>query len=306
MLFLINLMKGFADADFFVLGVSTKPLSPDMAEPILAHCHGVIERFNIGFDFGSYQMGLRWIEQNPLLKDIDTLVLANDSLFYPSSIASTIRDLLKKEENWIGLFENFELRYHVQSFFEVFRAPVFKAKVFKQFWSAYKPYSSRLHTIHKGEGGLSRELVKAGISPAIIYSGEAIKQKIMSHFSSGMNDPTLSHILSPEALRNIHLLDKSSGRSAADHLAFEAYALAKTSNPTHTLGLLCNFLFEAPIKFDIVYRGAAKTADVVAVARGFRADELRAMKHLLDRKGTPTPVTLTSWHSLKRAAGVIQ
>jgi hypothetical protein len=289
--FTLNLMKGFAAADFFILGVSTKPLVGEINAHIGAHCHHIIERFNMGYDFASYQTGLGWIGRQGFLQGIDTLAIANDSLFYPASIADTIKDAVAQNANWTGLFENFQFHYHVGSFFEIFRTPVFASPLFLQFWRKYRPFSSRIHAIQQGEVGLTRMLVKAGFVPRIVYARQRILQAAAARLAEeGLCSDILS--LTPR-------------KQALPELMQEIDKRAKTLNPTHALGMLCNVLLGAPIKCDISYRANIPIEDVLKYAQGFTREELAAMRRLLNAKGLSSSVPRLSWRGLKIAAGVM-
>ncbi|MGH7040544.1 MAG: hypothetical protein ACREFY_00240, partial [Acetobacteraceae bacterium] len=80
--FTINLLRSLVTAGCYVLLISTRRLSDTASAQLLQHCHYLIERAAVGRDFGSYKLGLQWLEGAPeRFRTVDTLVLANDSLF---------------------------------------------------------------------------------------------------------------------------------------------------------------------------------------------------------------------------------
>jgi len=303
--FTINLMKGFTNAGFFVLGVSAKILPMHMREQLSANCHHIIERSNVGHDFGSYQAGVFWIQQQSFYTSLDTLAIANDSMFYGASITGIINDILCLPGEWFGLFANYYMGLHVQSFFEIFHKSVLQSEAFRSFWAKYKPLSSRVHTICKGEVGLSSALLKAGFNPSVLYSGEVVKRAVISRLSTDPHDMDVLHALvlkvdekkpTPFVLGvypPIHVLTKEIGR------------IAENCNPTHSFGLLCNTLFEAPIKCDLAFRGTATIADILTCAKGYSDKELEAMRRLLHCKGIPASISKISWTALKKKAGIV-
>lgn len=158
-----NLLRILHSNGFFVLAISTRKLPESIQANILTDCHHLIERAGVGRDFGSYKMGLNWLEKkSPGLNGIEILVLANDSLFYPAAFDRELKEMINHPANWQCLFENYENHYHAQSFFLLFRRPAFLSTAFQKFWKKYQPYSSRRHSINCGEVRLSTCMRRAG------------------------------------------------------------------------------------------------------------------------------------------------
>lgn len=330
--FLQNLFKALIAEDFFVLVVSTRRLNEVQSEAIIPFCHHVIERYPMGRDFGSYRIGLQWLEKQRSLEDVDTMALINDSLFYPKSIRKTLRTALAEGADWTILYENFEYHYHAQSFFQLFKKPLFSSTAFTRFWKNYKPYSSRKHSIMKGEGGLTRVLCKAGFQPYALYASARIRRSVFKEifedrasnefnfiirlsvgdgaysaikqyyegdkYSESRRNDNDSEQLKREGNQIITVsADRASSEFVATEIASRIGVLGESYNPTHMLGLLCNYLFGAPIKRDICYREFGETdrgmhsiADVVGLASGFEQAELKAMERDLRRKGVPAGI----------------
>jgi hypothetical protein len=309
--FVKNLLRALNGQDFFILIISTKRLSTRMSAEVLPLCHHLIERLPVGRDFGSYQMGLRWIETRPSLKSRDTVALVNDSLFYPQCIAATLKEVLARDESWLALFENYQYHYHAQSFFQIFRPDVFKSRAFTKFWRSYRPHSSRRHSINHGEVGFSRTLRKAGFVTTANFSSTRIASCVKDKLNDERCFAELNALLRlSDSIDYFKALRRTvSSSAAAGSISKTPPALAEvvsrdmisnlatlveTRNPTHQVGLLCNYLFGAPIKRDICYReygdsnrGMHSIADVLLLARFFEPDEMAAMSEDLRRKGVP-------------------
>lgn len=333
--FITNLMNGFKQNGFFVLAVASKKLPSNLSSPLLDHCHVLIERFPIGRDFGSYKLGIDWIKRQSHLGKMETLALVNDSLYYPMTIADTIRELLLLDNDWMGLYENYESEYHVQSFFQVFRQRVLNSKEFKEFWKNYKPLSSRMHFIEKGEKDLSRALVKAGFLPSVLYDSPSIQKKMyvdlvhdsmrgelykltkrtLGQFGIDLQpNLTLTRealLAGPDALlpgngflSDIFSIDKQWEFYASEAARYVGQ-LAERHNPTHATGLLCNMLFLAPIKRDICLKGIQHSiSELLSFACGFTDSEKTAMQFDLRSKGLPNSAPLYSWRWIKLVAGL--
>src|SRR6266436_4692453 len=175
-----NLLAALNANNFYVLAVYNKPMSAAQQSAILPYCHHLIERFSVGRDFGAYKRGLVWLEEKGKLSKASVVVLANDSMFYPSTISETVSEMLSLSEDWVTLFEDFQFHHHAQSSFLMFRRPVCESSWWCRFWDQYRPYSSRVHRIKKGEIRLSSVLMKAGFFPHAIYNAIRVTTTLRS------------------------------------------------------------------------------------------------------------------------------
>ncbi len=330
-----NLLRLLHGNGFFILAVSSRKLPDAMYISILSDCHHLIERMGVGRDFGSYKMGLAWIEkQNPGLNGIDTLVLANDSLFYPAAFNREFKMMLNKQRDWQCLFENYVFHYHAQSFFMLFRRPVFSSSAFQKFWRQYQPYSSRRHSINQGEVAFSVSLRRAGYSVSAQFDStritkdlqdpaQAIPLSLLAElcpaakgwliardliFNSSISIATTNSYTCPPASNPeiAQHIDKTVYTNLSQHalnlVSIENLRWAhligsqmEQTNPTHALALLANNLYAAPIKRDICYRGSYDIFQALNLSLHFTANEREAMARDINRRGTPAKLTgLTS------------
>jgi len=295
--FLANLLDGLAANGFFVLVVAGEKLPPDFEDFICARCHHLIEKYTTGRDFGSYKTGWEWINKHINNNELGVVALVNDSLYWPRYIEAVIGEILEQKNDWLCLFENFQTLYHAQSFFQMFRAPVFKSNAFIRFWQNYKSPSARLRVITKGEAGLTRSLFAAGFEPQAYYNSVRLRADILraltgKEIPSPLNDVlniTLGFESRKETGRPPVRRDDFLAMLPAD-VAHKVSVLAEKYNPTHSTGLLCNYLYRAPVKRDICYRDVLSMSDLVALAQGFSPEEKEAMLLDLRRKGVPADI----------------
>jgi hypothetical protein len=212
--FLANLLRALAASNFYIMVVSTKRLTPQFVELIKSGAHFLIERYPIGRDFGSYKIGMEWLFKNKDCTELTELMLANDSLYYPNDIDKTIGNLLATEGSWVGLYENFEFHYHMQSFLVLYRTAVLKSQAFKEFWKKYRLFPSRRYSINKGEVGLSRVLTKASFSPNVLYSSVILSDAVEEALKQDKFDPTLNFLLNSSGVSNI--FEQMAAREALD------------------------------------------------------------------------------------------
>jgi hypothetical protein len=283
-----NLLVALTTNNFYVLVVYNKPMSPTQRASIIPYCHHLIERSPVGRDFGAYKRGLIWLRENGKLSNADLVVLANDSMFYPSSFSETVSDMLSLSEDWVTLFENFQLRHHAQSFFLLLRRPVFESPCWRRFWHRYRPFSSRIHCIEKGEKGLSRALLKGGFFPHAVYNAVRVTTTLRALADA---ENTRSGGIT-ELLLRLHgdsrtLLQRYNRNRLIEDAILNVGTLMHRLNPTHVTGLIINVSLIAPVKRDLCYRGTCDLTAVVSYVRGFTEKELQAMTSDLRRRGFP-------------------
>jgi hypothetical protein len=287
--FVLNLLEALKASGFSRFILSTKRLNASLAEPLIEHSDKLIERHGIGRDFGSYQMGIGLLKEWGVYDSVDMLVLANDSMFYQSGFSETLSEML--DSDWSALFENYEIHYHAQSFFQVFGRPVLQSEAFNKFWSDYVPFSSRKHAIDNGEVGLSSKLIEAGYFPSVVYTSRRLVDALSKRYEKGNDIDLISKALYAtmgprytEMLRNLPadqssaMLERNASSVLECTIASEIAKRSETTNPTHTVGLLANVLLNAPIKRDIAYRGCATAGEVLRVASGYSPQEIACME----------------------------
>jgi hypothetical protein len=156
--------------------VSNLELSAEAREKLLEGCHLLIERKNVGRDFGGYKDGISILFKRT--KDVERLIILNDSLFF---VGENIDDMiagLDGDHDVIGIAEDFLLHYHIQSYAISFSGAVLANKQFRKYWRNYRPIATRRWTIARGERGLTRRLLKSGYSPHILYHGASLLPKL--------------------------------------------------------------------------------------------------------------------------------
>lgn len=162
-----NLLDAIDRSALNLIVVSNTALDPYLKAQLLDKSYLLIERANLGRDFGAYRDGVSVLLRHT--KDVDRLVLLNDSLFFFDRGLDQFIARLSGDQEFIGVTEVFEFHYHVQSYALSFGRHVVNSKEFRRFWRRYRPISSRRWSIHNGEVKLTRRLTKAGFRPHILY-----------------------------------------------------------------------------------------------------------------------------------------
>lgn len=155
-LFYLRDIRKVADRIVFV---STSSLNAETISRLKDICDSVIIRKNEGYDFASWQTAL----QSETLQNFDELILCNDSVYGPFFPLEQVFGEMKGEScDFWGMTSNYDIAFHVQSYFLVFRKTILVSSVFQKFWDSMEIQQSKAKVIKLFEIGLSQTLLKAG------------------------------------------------------------------------------------------------------------------------------------------------
>ena len=129
------------------------------------------------YDFGSYSIGLDLLKSSPYFEQINEIIFANDSVIGPYKPLDKV--ISKKHALGnpaiFGLTKNYYAHKfdesgnivpawvtHIQSYFFIVRAEIFKQNYFLDFFQNVKEESSKIKIIVKYEIGLSQLIKKHG------------------------------------------------------------------------------------------------------------------------------------------------
>jgi hypothetical protein len=165
--FTTNALAAIERSPFNLVIVSNASLDAYLRAELMERCHLLIERANVGRDFGGYKDALSLLFRRT--PNIERIVLLNDSVFFFQRGLDRLFADLDGPHEFIGLTEVLQIHYHVQSFILSFGSNLVRSRVFRRFWKRYRPIGTRRWAIHKGEVGLTRRLTRAGYRPHILY-----------------------------------------------------------------------------------------------------------------------------------------
>lgn len=118
----------------------------------------VVERENRGYDFCSWQHGLRGV---PDWRSYDRLVLANDSVVGSLRPLPDVLGAVHEGPVWRGVVQSREHLPHLQSWLTAYGPATLADPVFAAFWAGVSPVARRAEVILRYELGLGR-LAAAG------------------------------------------------------------------------------------------------------------------------------------------------
>lgn len=160
-------LEYLADEGWSVLVISNAPLSTDDRARLAANSAHVIERPNLGYDFGAYREGWRWLQRRG--HSPDRLILMNDSTWFPLRRQD---DSLRRMEaldvdlaGHIFKTENSDdpSNDHMESHLLMFGSRALAHPDIRSFWVDYRMTNSRTLTIETGEKGISQAVLAAGL-----------------------------------------------------------------------------------------------------------------------------------------------
>ena len=161
---------------FAPLVVSNGPLRPEDRRLLAAKAALVIERPNVGYDFGAYRDGIRHLWS--LEHDLSLLVLMNDSTWFPlrrdddslARMEALEADLAGHIHKMEG--EHSRKRDHLESHLLMISGDFCRSAEFRRFWSSYRMSDMRDTTIKFGEKGFSQISLGSGRKVAALFDRE--------------------------------------------------------------------------------------------------------------------------------------
>ena len=266
--FTTHIIAALNRRSFNIIVVSNGGLDRQSRAALLADCCLLIERENVGRDFGGYKDGIRIALQR--FPQLQRLIIANDSLYFLPGRLDALVEALDGPEDFIGVSEVFEHHYHVASFLLSFGPGVVADPEFRRFWQGYRPLATRMWAILQGEGELTRRLMAAGHKPHVLFRAQQLLPKLRA---LGADEREAAMALFSRPMRQA-LMSVLSPPSAAVQPSPDGFATAVVEevlarNQMHAAGLaFVKFLGLPLIKRDIVYREQFTLAEIEALASG--------------------------------------
>lgn len=185
------------------LVVSNLPLDADQVARLAPHCWQVLERPNVGYDFGGYRDGV--LHLAPLLQRAQQLLLLNDSTWFPlpgsrdwlDDVAATARDFVGAMPNGMVTrakapdflqqvwdYDTTRKGAYYASYALALAPPVLKNPAFLRFWKTFPMTGSKSKTVRRGEIGLSQWVRRHGHSHGCTFDAATLDAQL-----DGLSDP---------------------------------------------------------------------------------------------------------------------
>ena len=167
------ILRSLSDAGFTVLVVhAANTHRTTLADTDVPNCFTILKR-NIGYDFGSYAIGIFAVCD--LLPHVDELVMMNDSVL---QITNTLTPVIAKMRaagaDAVSCTDSFEHHYHLQSYMVWFGQKICQSGCLPRFMADYSFTSIKEDVITEGEIGLSRRLQQEGFTITALYAYQTV------------------------------------------------------------------------------------------------------------------------------------
>lgn len=185
---------------YCVIVVANGGLPSGAAEKLQDHVWKILERPNLGYDFGGYQDGVKYL--NRIGVTPDNLLILNDSIWFPLDRRTDVLQQLESSDyDLCGLMLHSPARNdepsfsaeeesqrqrkavrkkaeHIESYVIALKGATFISDAFQSFWQSYAWSSSKSLTIKRGEIGLSKHLARHGKTVGAISSRQIFVERL--------------------------------------------------------------------------------------------------------------------------------
>ena len=215
--YVVYYLSALRKAGFEIVFVSnSKRLGDDEWARVLPFCALMLRRRNLGHDFGAYRDAIAEIGDPG---NFDEIILANDSVYGPLQDLAPILERCDAQiaPVW-GMTDSWDRRYHLQSYFVLFKREALVHPAFAKFWRSMRLVPSRTWVIGKYEIGMTQAMLRAGLRCSAVFPYRRMVQAV--------NDAVLrDDILERTDLPQYH----------RDYVAalFQAMERGAPLNPTH-------------------------------------------------------------------------
>jgi lipopolysaccharide biosynthesis protein len=170
---------------FDILFVSNRLKLDDATEQKLrALCAGAMVRRNQGHDFGAWKDGIATLGD---VGRLEALLLTNDSVYGPIYPLPEVMQRMDANtaEVW-GITDNWDIAYHLQSYFLLFTPKALKSDAFRRFWARVRYVPSKTWVIYKYEVGLTTAMLRAGLRCAALAPVRTVTTAMLEQVRQGL------------------------------------------------------------------------------------------------------------------------
>jgi lipopolysaccharide biosynthesis protein len=176
--YVLYYLEGLKQVSTRLVFITTANLSANEINKVKDLADKVILRENIGYDFMSWQRGMR---EAAGLTDPDEIIICNDSVYGPIyPLDGIFKAMTPNNCDFWGMTDSYEIAYHLQSYFLVFKKKVVFSPAFREFWDSVTVEGSKDDVIRKYEVGMTQALVSAGFKPGAYAPSPSSRLKVLA------------------------------------------------------------------------------------------------------------------------------
>ncbi len=239
----LDMLKQLNAHDISPVVVSNLPLSKDDLTTLEPLCARIIERPNIGYDFGGYRDGILSLAAN--LPEIDRLYILNDSVWMIEAPQSWFDAVRETDVDFCAATSHYGIKrygaddfreivwtytpahrnYHYASYALSFGHRILRDPDFIRYWRILRLSDSKKRTVRRGEIGLTQWVLERGYSHAASCPTTDLDREIAALDDDAL-DAVARNLVIPESPRFRVKLDEvlkcpvnsTAGRSDRIHI----------------------------------------------------------------------------------------
>lgn len=153
---------------YSVLVVSNGPLQAQARSDLLPHVWRLLERPNLGYDFGGYREAVMHLWDEGV--EPDELLILNDSVWVMAEVFPAFLDRLRATGAAVtgSVLRSKKRKTWIESYFFRFDKTALSHPAFRAFWQNYRLVDSKFGVIRQGERDFTVALSSAGLSVAAL------------------------------------------------------------------------------------------------------------------------------------------
>nr|WP_244646188.1 rhamnan synthesis F family protein [Agrobacterium fabrum] len=280
--------------------VSNLPLSDSDRETLQIYSSRIIERPNVGYDFGGYRDGI--IDLRDQLESLQRLWLLNDSVWLVPQQKSWFEEARGLDKDFVAATSNYAMprvdpqnfrkinwnyntghrNFHYASYALGFSKTILLDAAFTRFWNRLNISNDKTRTVRRGEIGLSQWVIKHGFSHGATYAANNLDDELRECSDTEI-DRIARELVIPddsglEAIQSLILqedLTTSIGRS--DRISLILTAVSRRASvyvlPAYSIVRGFHFLKKSPLWLSV--GGSEVTLKVIERIDGPIGQEIR-------------------------------
>lgn len=163
---------------YSVLIVSNGPLRPEARDALLPQVWRLLERPNLGYDFGGYREAVMHLWDQGL--EPEELLILNDSVWILAPVLPAFLSWLAASSGEVGgaVRRSKKGRHWLESYAFRFTRDAFVHHAFRDFWQGYRLVDSKFGVIRQGERDLSVTLGAGGLRLAALGDNQGFLDRM--------------------------------------------------------------------------------------------------------------------------------
>lgn len=168
--YVVFYLKGLKEVCDTIIFIADNPVFIDEINKIKDLVSYACFKRHKEYDFGSYKHGYQYAKQSGILAQIDELILCNDSCYGPMyPFEELFSHMDKKACDFWGVVANDDIRFHLQSYFLVFKKIVLQSGALHEFLSRVRKEKDFWSVVYKYEITLTEYLLDKGFSVSAFF-----------------------------------------------------------------------------------------------------------------------------------------